>query len=165
MLGRRKWIRVCRFIEIGKRGSLLSDFGNRQRDFRSLCYNQIYNMPQVFLSYSRKDLAFVEQLAADLKGAGLDVWYDVSGLAGGDRWSWTIEDAIRNSQYVVVVLSPDSIKAEWVEKEFLFASSLKMKIVPLMYRDCSLRLSYANLQYIEVQNGKYKQNFNRIRAY
>ena len=37
-------------------------------------------MTQVFISYSRKDLAFVEQLAADLKAAGLDVWYDLSGL-------------------------------------------------------------------------------------
>ena len=29
---------------------------------------------------SRRDLAFVEQLAADLQAAGLDVWYDLSGL-------------------------------------------------------------------------------------
>ncbi len=44
-------------------------------------------MTQVFISYiSRRDLAFVEQLAADLKAAGLDVWYDLSGLEGGERW-------------------------------------------------------------------------------
>jgi len=28
--------------------------------------------PQVFISYSRRDFAFVEQLAADLEVAGLD---------------------------------------------------------------------------------------------
>jgi hypothetical protein len=28
------------------------------------------------------DLTFVERLAADLKSAGLDVWYDVSNLGG-----------------------------------------------------------------------------------
>ena len=39
-------------------------------------------MPQVFLSYSRRDLGFVEKLASDLKEAGLDVWYDLSGLDG-----------------------------------------------------------------------------------
>jgi len=39
--------------------------------------------PQVFISYSRRDLAFVEGLAADLQAAGLDVWYDLSGLEGG----------------------------------------------------------------------------------
>ena len=38
---------------------------------------------QVFISYSRRDLAFVEQLAADLQAAGLGVWYDFSELKGG----------------------------------------------------------------------------------
>ena len=35
-------------------------------------------MAQVFISYSRADLMFVEQLANDLKEAGFDVWYDLS---------------------------------------------------------------------------------------
>jgi hypothetical protein len=37
-------------------------------------------MTQVFISYSCKDFDFVEQLAADLKAAGLDVRCDMSGL-------------------------------------------------------------------------------------
>ena len=122
-------------------------------------------MTQVFISYSRRDLTFVEQLAADLKEAGLDVWYDLSRLEGGVRWSRAIEKAIRDSQYMIVVLSPDSAELEWVEKEFLFASglsSLKGKIIPLLYRPCDLRLAYVNLHYIDIQGGKYKQNFNQI---
>ena len=75
-------------------------------------------MTQVFISYSRRDLAFVEQLAADLQAAGLDVWYDLSGLEGGARWSIEIEKGIRDSQYVLVVLSPDSVASEWVEREY-----------------------------------------------
>jgi hypothetical protein len=42
-------------------------------------------MTQVFLSYSRKDLAFVERLAKDLQVAGLGVWYDLSDLEIGGR--------------------------------------------------------------------------------
>ena len=42
-------------------------------------------MTQVFISYSRKDISFINRLAADLKNAGLDVWYDVSRIAGGAR--------------------------------------------------------------------------------
>lgn len=73
-------------------------------------------MTQVFISYSRKDLPFVKQLATDLKEAGLDVWYDISGLVGGVRWRVEIEKALRNSQFVLVVLSTDSITSEWVER-------------------------------------------------
>lgn len=64
-------------------------------------------MTKVFISYSRMDIAFVEQLVSDLKETGLDVWYDLSGLDGGVRWRIEIEKAIRESQYVLVVLSPD----------------------------------------------------------
>lgn len=116
-------------------------------------------MPQVFISYSRKDLSFVKQLAADLKNVGLDVWYDVSGISGGSRWRTEIENAIRNSQYVLVVLSPDSIASEWVEREFLFSSNLKRKIIPLMYRPCELPLNYVDLNYIDVQGENYQRAF------
>lgn len=120
------------------------------------------SMTQVFISYSRKDLSFVEQLVSDLKNEGFDVWYDVSGIAGGTQWRSEIENALKNSQYIIVVLSPDSIASEWVEREFLFANNLKRKIIPLMYRFCELPLNYVNLNYIDVQEGKYKQEFPKI---
>ena len=97
-------------------------------------------MTQIFISYSRRDLGFVEQLASDLKEAGLDVWYDLSDLVGGTRWRIEIENAIRISQHVVMVLSPDSVGSEWVEREYLFANNLKKNIVPILYRPCDLPL-------------------------
>jgi hypothetical protein len=119
-------------------------------------------MAQVFISYSRKDLPFVEHLAADLKEAGLDVWYDVSRLGGGSRWRIEIENALKNSQYVIVVLSPDSVTSEWVEREILFASNLKRKIIPLMYRHCDLPLNYVNLNYIDVRGENYSKNLDAL---
>lgn len=119
-------------------------------------------MAQVFISYSRKDLSFVEELALDLKNAGFDVWYDVSGIGGGSRWRLEIESAIRNSQFAITVLSPDSIASEWVEREFLFASRLNRKIIPLLYRQCELPLNYLNLNYIDVQGSNYDKNFAEL---
>lgn len=119
-------------------------------------------MAQVFISYSRKDLSFVEQLAADLKEAGFDVWYDLSNIRGGSHWTFEIEKALKNSQFAVFVLSPDSIVSEWVQREFLFANNRNMTIVPLMYRSCELSLSFLDLNYIDVQGSNYRQNFDEI---
>ena len=119
-------------------------------------------MTQVFISYSRKDLAFVEQLASDLEDAGLNVWYDLSDLEGGSRWSKEIEKAIRESQYVLVVLSPDSVASKWVEEEFLFAGELKKKIIPLFYRQCDIPFGYRTLHFIDIQRNKYQRNFGEI---
>jgi hypothetical protein len=119
-------------------------------------------MPQVFISYSRRDLSFVERLVQDLKRNGMAVWYDLSGLEGGERWGEKIQQAIRQSSFVIVVLSPDSVQSEWVEREFLFASNEKKKIIPLLYRQCEMPFNYLNLNYIDVQGERYNQNFDKI---
>jgi len=119
-------------------------------------------MPQVFISYSRKDLTFIERLAADLKDSGFEVWYDLSKLEGGARWNRVIEQAIEDSQYVVVVLSPDSVASEWVDDEVGYAKRLKKKVIPLHYLQCKIGLVYGNLNYIDVQGRKYIDNFNQI---
>jgi Tol biopolymer transport system component len=119
-------------------------------------------MTQVFISYARKDFSFVVRLANDLKNAGFEVWYDVSGISGGSRWMDKIEEAIRNSDFLVVVLSPESVVSEWVDREFLFANKLRRKIIPLYYRDCDLSINYINLNYIDVQGNNYHKNFAQI---
>ena len=89
-------------------------------------------MTQIFISYSRKDINFVRQLAGDLEKAGYEVWWDLTDLRGGDDWPRVIPAAIESSQYVIVVLSPNSAVSDWVEKEYTQALSLHKKIIPIM---------------------------------
>src|SRR5678815_3203104 len=90
-------------------------------------------MQRIFISYSRKDSAFVRTLAGDLEKAGYDVWWDISDLRGGDDWVRVIPAAIAASQHVLVVLSPNSAESEWVEKEYTQALSLRKKIIPILF--------------------------------
>ncbi len=120
-------------------------------------------MTQVFISYSRKNLDFVKHLVNDLKTAGLKVWYDVSDLEVGKRWVTEIEGAIRQSQYFIVILSPDSIKSEWVEIEFLSAKKYKLKIIPLLLQSCDLPMWCNNLQHIDIQGKNYELRFGELK--
>lgn len=119
-------------------------------------------MTKVFISYSRKDIVFIKQLAADMKFADVDAWYDLSGLEGGTRWSREIEKAIKESQYIIVVLSPDSVESIWVEEEIIFARKLKKRIIPLLYKPCEIPLGFHTLNFIDVQDDKYQQNYKEI---
>jgi hypothetical protein len=116
-------------------------------------------MTRVFISYSRKDLVFVERLSGDLKTAGLEVWYDLSGLEGGTRWGREIQNAIQQSEIFIVVLSPNSVESEWVEKEFMYANSQKRKVIPLLYQPCETPMWFINLHFIDVQGENYARNF------
>lgn len=119
-------------------------------------------MMKIFISYSRKDIAFIEKLSADLKIAGIEAWYDLTGLGGGAHWSREIEKAIKASEYVLVVLSPDSVASNWVEEEILYARKLKLKIIPLLYRSCELPFGFHTLNFIDVQNDEYQRSYKEI---
>ncbi len=121
-------------------------------------------MKKVFLSYSRKDLKFVKQLAADLQQAGYDVWYDLSNIEGGDRWATEIQTAIDNCDACITVISPNSIISEWVEKEFLYASNTDKRVVPVLLESTTLPLWLMNIHYIDMQGRNYREKFPRLQA-
>jgi formylglycine-generating enzyme required for sulfatase activity len=119
-------------------------------------------MPQVFISYSRKDIKFVERLVADLQSTGFTAWYDLSGLEGGTQWEKEIQDAIDQSQFFMAILSPNSLKSKWVLREFLYAEKKGVKVIPLQYLLCELPMRLLDLQLIDVQGKNYDLNFKKI---
>lgn len=119
-------------------------------------------MKQIFLSYSRKDLNFVEKLADDLQQAGFDIWYDLTDLEGGDRWADEIQEAIDKSDVFVTVISPNSVASEWVQKEFLYACNMKKRIIPVLHVETSLPLWLTNLHFIDIRGRNYKLNFQQL---
>src|SRR4029453_6376412 len=74
-------------------------------------------MSHVFLSYSRRDQAFVDRLIAEVERAGLDVWIDRDDIPGGAEWEATITRAGKEGARLAGVLSPASAEAESVPKE------------------------------------------------
>jgi hypothetical protein len=88
-------------------------------------------MTQVFISYSRSDMEFVQRLAMDLNSAGLDVWWDLSDIQGSDVWERKIEEGLNASNFFIVVLSPASLDSRWVRREYLSADNKGIKIIPL----------------------------------
>jgi len=118
--------------------------------------------PKVFISYSRKDIKFARRLAGDLESAGFDVWWDISNLKGGDDWVRFIPAAIEVCQFFVVLLSPDSVKSEWVSKEYSYALRLRKKIVPAMIRQCDVPFALNTINYVDFVNEEYDTAVNKL---
>jgi hypothetical protein len=74
-------------------------------------------MASIFLSYSSKDKFFARELAERLKANGVKVWLDEVELRVGDSLTKRIGEGIQESDFLGVILSRNSINAEWVEKE------------------------------------------------
>jgi formylglycine-generating enzyme required for sulfatase activity len=90
---------------------------------------------KVFISYSRKDIAFADRLDSALKARGLEPLIDRTEIYAFEEWWKRIEALIGQADTVVFVLSPDAVRSESVaRKEVAFAASLKKRFAPIVYR-------------------------------
>src|SRR5271169_4525957 len=66
----------------------------------------------VFISYSRDDLGFADQLDAALGLAGFGTSIDRQGISGGEEWEKRLGALIRDADTIVFVLSPSSARSK-----------------------------------------------------
>jgi nucleoside 2-deoxyribosyltransferase len=89
----------------------------------------------VFLSYSREDSEWASQFAESLREAGLRAWFDVHNLLPGEKWMEQIQKALRESNTLIVILSPKSARSPWTFFELGAAVASGKRIVPVMAQD------------------------------
>lgn len=89
---------------------------------------------RVFVSYSRDDLDFADQLVTALKLCGFDPTIDRHGISGGEAWQQRLGALILEADTVVFVLSPSSARSEMCGWEVGEASRLGKRILPVLPR-------------------------------
>lgn len=78
---------------------------------------------KVFISYSRKDEALADKVAAILEEAGLDAWYDKREIMPGENWAEKIAKGLKESDAMVVLLTPNALESDSVRLDIDFALS------------------------------------------
>lgn len=73
--------------------------------------------PDVFISYYHEDSDFVTRLASALAERGFEVWYDQTGLTGGDSFPLVIEQILEATRYVALVATARSVGRPWIRRE------------------------------------------------
>src|SRR5262245_43977695 len=87
---------------------------------------------KVFISYSRRDLAFADQLVAVLEWQGFQPIIDRKGIHGAEKWEQRLGQLILESNIVVFVLSPDSAASDVCAWEVERAVERGKPIVPVL---------------------------------
>ncbi len=113
--------------------------------------------PRVFISHSSADKPFVRVLVGELSDAGLDVWFDAHELRPGDSIVQGISGGLSDSDYLVIVLSPDSVRSAWVQQELNTAlwtqlSGRGVVVLPVLYRDCEIPVLLRDRIYADFRN-------------
>lgn len=92
----------------------------------------------VFLSYSSQDRDWVEKFSASLRDSGVTAWVGASDIAPGERWQDRIQEALRESRTLVVILSPESMRSPLTFFELGAALADQKRIIPIMTEDGQL---------------------------
>jgi hypothetical protein len=74
-------------------------------------------MGHVFVSYSRRNKEFVDNIVTDLEKVGLSVWIDREDIKAGKSWRVQIVEAIDTCDAFILMLSSYSALSENVQKE------------------------------------------------
>ena len=93
---------------------------------------------KVFISHAHTDDPFVNKVAAGLEEVGLEVWDATREILPGDNWADKIAQALRESEAMVVLLTPDALRSGWVRWEIEYAlgkQGYRKRLIPVLVGD------------------------------
>lgn len=93
---------------------------------------------KVFISYSSKDEALATKLVESLEDAGLDAWYKKREIMPGDNWAEKIASGLKESNAMVVLVTPDALESDAVQSSISYALSEKAfskRLIPVIVGD------------------------------
>jgi hypothetical protein len=102
-------------------------------------------MADVFISYSRKDIDFAQQLLTALGENGREGWIDLKSIEPTRKWWDEICSGIQKAQNFVFVISPDSIASPICNLELQYAFQNGKRIVPLYARETVAATAFGSL--------------------
>ena len=118
----------------------------------------------VFLSYSSADDAIVRYVAEQLREVGLNVWFDKWIIKFGDDIYLSIEAGLEQSQILILFISSNALKSDWVSLErstalFRDPTNKNRRFIPVVIDECEIpdilkRYSYLDLQHNQDLDGK-----------
>ena len=92
-------------------------------------------MADIFISYSRKDIAFAGILHEALTENGIDAWIDWQDIPPSADWLAEVYDAIEQSDAFVFIVSEKSVASEVCNLEIQRALENNKRLIPVVVNE------------------------------
>jgi|ERR1051325_68406 hypothetical protein len=124
--------------------------------------------PAVFISYASADKEMARRLAYDLKSAGVNTWFDEFELKAGDPLLHTIRIGIEQSDFLLVLVSINSVGSKWVDGEVREALDKNINtgapaIIPIRIDDAEPPLFLRSIKYVDLRSN-YEEGLRQLLA-
>lgn len=110
---------------------------------------------KVFISYTQEDKKYASLIADRLREAGHEVWYDTWALRLGDNLIEKINEGLKETDALIVIVSKNALRSKWVMHEFSAIalgdlSSKKSRIIPVLIDKSSVPQYLARYVYVDL---------------
>jgi WD40 repeat protein len=113
---------------------------------------------KVFISYSRRDASdFADELVAGLELAGFAPFLDRHDISAGEDWEARLGGLIAQSDTVVFVVTPESVKSQRCVWEVERTLGLSKRLLPVIHKpvaDSDIPQQLSRLQFIRFDTGR-----------
>ncbi|HZT59286.1 MAG TPA: SUMF1/EgtB/PvdO family nonheme iron enzyme [Pyrinomonadaceae bacterium] len=126
---------------------------------------------KVFVSYKSVDREWCRNLAQRLRENDVDAWWDEWEIKYGDSILGKMDEGIDQSEFMLLVLSPESVGADahWVGAEWqgflsgVYSGKRKGQLIPILLRDTDLPAPLARLKYLDFRDGsKFEEQLLKL---
>ncbi|MBD3306762.1 TIR domain-containing protein, partial [candidate division KSB3 bacterium] len=128
--------------------------------------------PKVFISYSSKDQDFARKLASDLKQYDIETWIDITSIRVGDTLTSRIQQGIEQADYILMILSENSVNSKWVQEEIRAAyaqtrTNAEKILIPIVLEgEYEIPVFLRDIVYADFSKlGSYQKNLRRLVAH
>lgn len=110
---------------------------------------------QIFISHSHKDKQRVDKIVSRLESEGHDIWIDSLKIRPGDNFQRKINEGLEQADALIVVISQNSFRSEWVQAEFSAIalqqiSKRERRIIPVKIDRSDVPSYLADRQYLDL---------------
>jgi hypothetical protein len=108
-------------------------------------------MPTVFISYSSNDRDIAHTFRGLIEALGYEVWMDIESIEPSKAWSSSLVTGLEGADWLLVLVSRNSVTSEWVKWETRWAiEHLPSRVIPVALDDTkpeNIDPGLAELQY------------------
>lgn len=121
---------------------------------------------RVFVSHATADDLIARRLAMGLQAVGYRSWYAEWELKGGDSIVRKIQDALSESDVLIVVLSQKSVTSQWVQREMdsmlmQQLSGARILIIPVLIDDTEIPVILRTIKYVDLRRD-FEEGFTSL---
>ena len=121
----------------------------------------------VFLSHNGAQKDWTRRLASRQREEGLWVFFDEDSIKLGEDIPAAIENGLKSSRHVLLVLSPEAIASSWVALEYSASlykdpAAANRSLIPILRQDCDIPLTLGRLKHLDARGEDFERQVDHL---